>query len=159
MSVFDAVGFDFNDLSGDLEPLILDVMTTPLAEERNAAFAEIRDRIIDHFEAVEPTLYVALRRFPYLLLNLMEAERARDEIRRCLTTLSLVPADSDAWLGMFVALCEGVRRYFGDTEARLVQVAEQVLGTGELRRLGVEANRIRGIYADEFSARETMGDD
>ncbi len=158
MSVFDAVGFDFNDLSGDLEPLIQAVMTTPMAEERHDAFAEMRDRIIDHFEAVEPTLYTALRRFPHLLLNLMEAERARDEIRRCLTSLSLVPADSDEWLGLFVALSEGVRRYFGDTEARLVQMAALVLGTGELRRLGVEANRIRGIYAAEYTLREPVGD-
>ena len=158
MSVFDAVGFDFHDLSGDLEPLILDVMTTPAADERAAAFADVRDRIIDHFEAVEPTLYLALRRFPHLSMNLMEAERARDEIRRCLTSLSLVPADSDAWMGLFVALSEGVRRYFADTEARLVQVATQALGKGELRRLGVEANRIRGLYAAEYNGRETVGD-
>lgn len=158
MSVFDAVGFDFNDLSGDLEPLILDVLTTPVAEERHESFCEMRDRIIDHFEAVEPTLYMALRQFPHLLLNLMEAERARDEIRRCLTSLSLVPVDSEAWLGLFVALSEGVRRYLGDTEARLVQMAVQLLGTGELRRLGVEANRIRGVYAADDRVRETVGD-
>ena len=158
MSIFDAAGFDSNDVGGDLEPLILDVMTTPLADERHAAFSEMRDRIIDHFEAVEPTLYMALRRFPHLSLNLMEAERARDEIRRCLTSLSLVPADSDAWLGLFVALDEGVRRYFGDTEARLLHVAAQMLGAGELRRLGVEANRIRGIYAAEYRVRESVGD-
>ena len=158
MSVFDAVGFDFNDLSSDLEPLIRDVMTTPVAEERNDAFGEMRDRIIDHFEAVEPTLYAALRRFPHLSLNLMEADRARDEIRRCLTSLSLVPADTDAWLGLFVALSAGVRRYLGDTEARLVHVAARALGPGELRRLGVEANRIRGIHAADYSRRETAGD-
>ena len=148
--------FDFNDLLADLDPLIEDITAARASEDRMAAFAEMRDRLIDHFEAVEPTLYAALRRFPQLSLHLMEAGRARDDIRLALTTLSILPPDSDAWLGMFVALDGGIRRYFGDTEARLVEVAGRMLGTGELRRLGVEANRIRGVYAAEASARERV---
>ena len=150
--------FDFNDLIADLEPLIDDVAAAVTAEERQAAFGEVRDRLVDHFEAVEPTLYAALRRFPHLSLHLMEADRARDDIRLALTSLSLLPADSDAWMGMFTALDGGVRRYFGDTEARLVEAAERMLGAGELRRLGVEANRIRGVYAAEHAGHETVGD-
>ena len=148
--------FDFNDLLADLQPLIADVMAARASEDRLAAFGEMRDRLIDHFEAVEPTLYAALRRFPQLSLNLIEASRARNDIRLALTTLSLFPPDSDAWLGMFVALHGGVRRYFGDTEARLAEVAGRILGGAELRRLGVEANRIRGVYAAEPSTRESV---
>ena len=148
--------FDFNDLLADLEPLIEDVGAARATEDRLAAFGEMRDRLIDHFEAVEPTLYAALRRFPQLSLHLMEAGRARDDIRLALTTLSLLPPDSDAWLGMFAALDGGIQRYFGDTEARLVEVAGRMLGIAELRRLGVEANRIRGVYADEYSPPERL---
>ena len=147
--------FDFNDLLTDLDPLAQDVMAAVTAEDRMAAFGEMRDRLIDHFEAVEPTLYAALRRFPHLELILMEAGRARDDIRLALTSLSLLPPDSDAWMGMFVALDGGMRRYFGDTEARLVEIAGRPLGEGELRRLGVEANRIRGVYTAEHM---TVGD-
>ena len=150
--------FDCNDLLADLDPLIEDVKAAVTVDDRMAAFAELRDGLIDHFEAVEPTLYVALRRFSYLSLNLMEADRARDDIRLALTTLSLLPADSPAWMGMFVALRGGVQRYFGDTEPRLVDIAGRTLGDGELRRLGVEANRIRGIHAAGYSRRETVGD-
>jgi hypothetical protein len=150
--------FDFNDLLADLEPLAEDVTAAVTVEERMAAFCEMRDRLIDHFEAVEPTLYAALRRFAHLALILMEADRARDDIRLALTSLSLLPPDSDAWIGMFVALEGGMRRYFGDTEARLVEIAGRTLGEGELRRLGVEANRIRGVYAAEHSGHETVGE-
>ena len=148
--------FDFNDLLADLDPLIEDVGAARATQDRMAAFGEMRDRLIDHFEALEPTLYAALRRFPQLSLNLMEAGRARDDIRLALTTLSLLPPDSQAWLGMFAALDGGIRRYFGDTEARLVELAGRMLGSAELRRLGVEANRIRGVYADEYSPRERL---
>ena len=148
--------FDFNDLLADVEPLIEDITAARASEDRMAAFGEVRDRLIDHFEAVEPTLYAALRRFPQLSLHLMEAGRARDDIRLALTTLSILPPDSDAWLGMVVALDGGIRRYFGDTEARLVEVAGRMLGAGELRRLCAEANRIRGVYAAEASSRESV---
>ncbi len=148
--------FDFNDLLADLDPLAEDVKAARTVEDRLAAFEEMRDRLIDHFEAVEPTLYAALRRFPQLSLHLIEAGRARDDIRLALTTLSLLPPDSDAWLGMFTALDGAVQRYFGDTEARLVEVAGRMLGNAELRRLGVEANRIRGVYTGETSIPETM---
>ncbi len=148
--------FDVNDLLADVEPLIEDITAARASEDRMAAFGEVRDRFIDHFEAVEPTLYAALRRFPQLSLHLMEAGRARDDIRLALTTLSILPPDSDAWLGMVVALDGGIRRYFGDTEARLVEVAGRMLGAGELRRLGAEANRIRGLYAAEASSRESV---
>ncbi len=148
--------FDVNDLLADVEPLIEDITAAPASEDRMAAFGEVRDRLIDHFEAVEPTLYAALRRFPQLSLHLMEAGRARDDIRLALTTLSILPPDSGAWRGMFVALDGGIRRYFGDTEARLVEVAGRMLGAGELRRLGAEANRIRGLYAAEASSRDSV---
>ncbi len=150
--------FDFNELMSDLEPLSADVTAASSAEDRLAAFCEIRDRLIDHFEAIEPTLYAALRRFPHLSPGLLEADRAREDIRLALTSLSLLPADSDAWLGMFVALCGGVRRYFGDTEARLVDIAGRTLGGGELRRLSVEAERIQGLCATGQVVRETVGD-
>jgi len=150
--------FDFNDLLADLDPLAEDVVAAVTTEERMAAFAEMRDRLVDHFEAVEPTLYAALRRFPHFALVLMEADRARDDIRLALTSLSLLPPDSHAWMGMFMALDGGVRRYFGDTEARLVDVAGRALGEGELRRLGVEANRIRGVYAADHAEEETVGE-
>lgn len=150
--------FDFNDLLADIEPLVEDVMAATALEDRLTAFDEMRDRLINHFEAVEPTLYAALRRFPHLSWTLVEADRARDDIRLALTTLSLLPPDSDAWMGMFVALDGGMRRYFGDTEAQLVELAGRMLGEGELRRLGVEANRIRGVYAAEYPSRETVGE-
>ena len=150
--------FDCDDLLADLDPLVEDVTAAGTVEERMAAFAAMRDRLIDHFEAVEPTLYAALRRFSHLSLTLMEADRARDDVRLALTTLSLLPADSPAWMGMFVALRGGLQRYFGDTEARLVDMAGRVLGDNELRRLGVEADRIRGVCAAGYSRRETVGE-
>jgi len=147
MSVFDAAGFDAADPAGALEPLIAAVLAAGTADERYAIFCEVRDRLVDHFEAIEPTLYAALRRFPHLSLRLMEADEARHALRRTFTTLSLLPADSPAWLGLFATAGDAVRRYFIEMEARLVQIAGGMLGRGELRRLGVEANRIRGIYA------------
>ncbi len=155
MSVFDAAGFDFNDPAGELEPLMVAVCAIPSPEDRYVVFCEVRDRLIDHFEAMEPTLYAALRRFPHLSLSLMDAGRARDDIRQAFTTLSLLPPDSDAWLGMFASAGEAVSRYFAETEARLVRAAAGMLSRGELRRLGVEADRIRGVYAADH---QTAGD-
>jgi hypothetical protein len=147
MSVFDAPGFDARDPAADLQPLIAAVLGAPATDERYTLFCEVRDRLVDHFEAMEPTLYAALRRFPHLSLRLMEAAEARDEIRRAFTTLSLLPADSSAWIGLFATAGDAACRYLSETEARLVRIAGGMLGQGELRRLGVEANRIRGVYA------------
>jgi len=147
MSVFDSAEFHVGDPVAALQPLIDAVLAAPAADERHALFCEMRDRLVDHFEAVEPTLYAALRRFPHLSQRLIEADVARDEIRRALTTLSLLPADSPAWIGLFADAADDACRYVRETEARLVMIAGGMLGRGELRRLGVEANRIRGIHA------------
>lgn len=147
MSVFDAAEFDISDPAAELEPLIAAVLAAPTADARHTLFCEMRDRLIDHFEAMEPTLYAALRRFPHLSLRLMEADEARNALRRTFTTLSQLPADNPAWIGLFAAAGDEIRRYFKETEARLFQIAGGMLGRGELRRLGVEANRIRGACA------------
>jgi hypothetical protein len=158
MSIFDAMGFDGNDLSGELSPLICEVAATPSMEARQLAFCELRDRLIDHFEAVEPTLYASLRRFPHLTPTLIEADRAREDIRRCLTDLSLMPSDSDSWMDVFTALSEGIRMYLDETDVRLSEIARRSLGPGELRRLSVEAGRIWGMQAAQYSRREIAGD-
>ncbi len=155
MSAFDAAEFDISDPAAELQPLMAAVQDASSLDERYILFCEVRDRLIDHFEAIEPTLFAALRRFPHLSLRLMEADEARDEIRRAFTTLSLLPADSPAWLGLFTTAGDEACRYFSETEARLVRIADGMLGRGELRRLGVEANRIRGVYAADH---QTTGD-